>query len=202
MTVPPTAFLLIRHGSHSLLGHILCGRTFSVGLDETGRRQSCALAAAIAAEKPSVIYSSPQQRCLETAAPIAEACGSAAEVCETLDEIDFGVWSGQGFAALTDDPRWVRWNLDRSRARPPDGESMLEVQKRMVAGLHNLADRHMGEKIVAITHGDVVKAAVMWFLSMPVDNYDRFEISPASITELILSQDRGTLSYVNRTLTP
>ncbi|HEX7887037.1 MAG TPA: histidine phosphatase family protein [Phenylobacterium sp.] len=79
---------LIRHGRPSAAWG---GHDDDPGLDEAGRAQACAardwLLARPAAERPSLVVSSPLRRCRETAAPTAEALGVAIEVDPIVGEI-------------------------------------------------------------------------------------------------------------------
>ena len=37
-----------------------------------------------------------------------------------------------------------------------------------------------------MSHGDVIKAALLYHLGLPLDAYGRFEIEPASISTLVV----------------
>lgn len=179
-----TTVFLVRHGAHEQLGKTLCGRMDGVGLSEAGRREAQALAARFKRENLSAVYASPLARTVETARAIAEACGLALILDEDLLEVDFGAWTGQPFAALKDDPAWSIWNRVRSLARPPSGESMLEVQTRLQRWLERVRARHPDERIAAVTHSDVIKALAAHVLGFSMDQHARFEVSPASVSTL------------------
>ena len=91
---------LVRHGHHSLLGRILCGRMPDVALDDLGCRQMASVAEMISAATPSALQSSPQRRALQSAAIVAARCGLPVEIVPAFDEIDMGAWTGTEFAAL------------------------------------------------------------------------------------------------------
>src|SRR3954452_10074827 len=123
---------LVRHASHPLLGRVLCGRSVDIGLGAEGRRQARALADRLASERIDLIQCSPRRRARETAEEIGVAIGRLPEIAPALDEHDPGEWAGLTFDALTRDPRWQTWNEHRGSARPPQGESMREVQQRVL----------------------------------------------------------------------
>lgn len=129
------------------------------------------------------VYTSPLERTRQTAEPIAAACGLELIEEAALVEIDFGDWNGRSFAELDADPDWRRWNGDRDQARPPGGETMLEVQQRLGRFLETLARSGHGA-VVAVSHADVIKSAVALALGLPLRAHDRFEIAPASVTTL------------------
>jgi probable phosphoglycerate mutase len=185
-----TTFLLVRHASHALLRRTLVGRTPGVPLDAEGRAQAARLAERLSALKPLALYSSPVQRALETAAPLSERWGLPVQMCKEFIEIDFGEWAGRDFTDLHAVKQWEYFNSYRSGTRPSGGELMLEVQARAVAGLQRLHAGHPNSLIVIVSHGDVIRAALNYYLGAPLDLFRRLEISPASVSLLEL-QDWG-----------
>ncbi|MEH6665688.1 MAG: histidine phosphatase family protein [Brevundimonas sp.] len=180
-----TTLYLIRHAEHDLLGQTLCGRMEGVGLGETGRAQAGRLAGRLAALGVARVFSSPVQRAVETAAPLAQALNLPVEVAPELDELDFGCWTGRRFEELAEDPAWRVWNSDRGRARPPSGETMLEAQARASTWLHRLIREPGPQPCAAVSHGDLIKALVAHVLGLPLHFHDRLEISPASVTTMV-----------------
>ena len=182
-----TTFFLVRHAAHDRVGAILCGRMPGVSLGSIGRSQAERLAARLANENVASVLTSPLDRARETAEPIAARLGRAPEICDGINEIDFGAWSGLSFDALAPDPGWVSWNNVRSISRPPGGETMLEAQARILKVIERTRKAHPGRAVVLVSHGDVIKAALLYHLGMPIDAYPRFEIDPASISTLLVS---------------
>lgn len=180
-----TLFLL-RHGAHDQVHEALCGRTKGVTLGAKGRGQAEALARRLSAMSLAAVYSSPIERTRETAAAVARPHGVEVRVEDALIELDFGDWTGKRFSDLDGRPDWRRWNEDRGRARAPDGESMLEAQTRMARWLDEVRERHPGQTIAAVSHGDVIKAAAAHALGLPLHFHDRFQISPGSMTTIVL----------------
>jgi probable phosphoglycerate mutase len=180
-----TTIFFVRHGSHDRLNRVLCGRMPGVVLSEGGREEVSAVGRRLADERISAIYSSPLERTRETAALIAQAAALPVEISEDLLEVDFGAWTGVTFDALRADPGWPAWNEARGVARPPDGESLLDVQARLRRFVEAARERHPDERIIAVSHGDPIKTILADALGMPLDNLDRLEISPASISVLI-----------------
>jgi probable phosphoglycerate mutase len=193
-----TTFYLVRHASYPLLGQVLAGCTLDVSLDHTGRRQVEALAKEFSRRRRiGAVQSSPRRRALETAGPIAERIGRPLEVERALDEIDFGEWNGRRFAELGRDPRWRAWNESRGKERAPGGESMAEVQRRVVAHLERVRDRHPGAIVVVVSHCDVIRAALLHYRGEPLDAYAGLAIPPAAVTILRLPYCGGAMSAGN-----
>jgi broad specificity phosphatase PhoE len=182
-----TTFFLVRHAAHDNVGGFLAGRSAGIRLGESGKAQAKHLGARMARESFSAIYSSPRERTQETAKAIADASGlDTVETADELDEIDFGPWSGKTFEELDRDDTWRRWNSVRALARTPGGETMLDVQSRILRLIERLGLRHVDGRLVLVSHADVIKTAVIHVLGMPLDAWQRFEISPASITTIII----------------
>jgi probable phosphoglycerate mutase len=179
-------FFLVRHAAHELVDRILCGRTPGIGLGAEGRAQAERVARRLACEPIEAIHTSPLERARETAEPIASRLNLRPQVCEALNEIDVGEWSGREFAALHDDPRWAIWNNARGHARAPGGETMQEVRARIVGHMEEIRARHDGKAVVLVSHADVIKAALLHCLRMPLDGYRLFDVSPASISALAI----------------
>ena len=179
-----TTIFLVRHGIHDQLQGRLCGRAAGVRLGEAGLAQADAAGRRLTGEAVEVVLTSPLERTRQTAERIAHACGVPMRIEEALMEIDFGDWSGLTFDSLRDDPLWAVWNSDRDTARPPSGESMAEVQARLGGWLVRVSGA--GPKAVAaVSHGDVIKAAVGLATGLTMKSHDRLEISPGSITTLV-----------------
>ncbi|RWO01938.1 histidine phosphatase family protein [Mesorhizobium sp.] len=187
-----TTFFLIRHAAHDKVGDYLAGRMAGVCLGETGRAQASRLASHMAPRPLAAICCSPRERTLETAKPIAIACNrEKITIRQELDEIDFGAWSGKTFEELSQDADWLTWNSQRQQARTPGGETMLDVQQRVVSLMQQLRKRYQNQCVALVSHADVIKAAACKVLGLPLGDCFRFDIDPASITTVV-SGDWGS----------
>lgn len=183
-----TTVLLIRHGETPTTGKVLPGRAKGLELSDKGREQAEARAVAIAGtHKVAAVYSSPMERAQQTAAPIGAAVGREVLIHEGLNECDFGRWTGRRLKSLYKLSAWQAVQRSPSNFRFPEGESFLEMQSRVVAALNELASRHRGKTVVAVSHADTIKAAVAHALGMHLDMFQRLLISPASQTAIQLT---------------
>lgn len=168
-----------------------------VHLGEVGREQARRLARRFANENVASVQTSPLERARETAEPIAAATGAAVAVNEGILEIEFGEWTGRTFETLGGDARWAAWNGARAVNRPPGGEAMLEVQARVIAALEALRAAYPDRTLVVVSHADVIKAALLYHLGLPVDAYGRFDIDPASVSTLAVGDWGSRLIRMN-----
>jgi broad specificity phosphatase PhoE len=128
------------------------------------------------------VYTSPLERALETAQPIAAEHGIQPQNVEDLGEMRFGAWEGLSFQDLESQDDWHRYNTYRSAVRPPGGELMMEVQTRMIRRLECMRSRHTDEMVAVVSHGDPLRSVICHLLGIPLDFLMRFEISPASVS--------------------
>jgi broad specificity phosphatase PhoE len=180
-----TIFHLLRHGEPAVFGR-LNGRLPGVGLSPRGRAEIAAVAARLAAEGIDAIYASPLQRTRETAEILSERLGLPVRYREDVIEIDYGEWTGLTFDDIRRDERWQMWNRSRSVAAVPGGESWRQVQERVVGALFDLQQAHPEGSVVIVSHGDVIRAALLFALGMPLDFYSRIEIAFASLSTIRL----------------
>lgn len=194
-----TTFLLIRHAAHDLVGKALAGRQPGVFINPTGVREALELAQRLAGAAIHAVYASPRERAHQTAAPLAEARRLEVRIEPAIDEIDFGEWTGRTFTELEADPHWPVWCQQRAAAQPPGGETISQVQQRVVGGLDRLAAGHPQETLALFTHCDVIKSALAHYLAIPLDDLERFEIAPASVSVVLVGNGWSKVCHVNDT---
>lgn len=179
-----TMFFLIRHAAHDLVDRVLAGRKVDVPLNEPGRRQAEAIARQLAHEPITRIIASPRRRACQTAGPLCALAKLPLATAAQIDEHDAGLWAGQSFSELARDPRWRLWNERRAAARPPGGESMLELQQRVVGYLDALTARHPHETIALVSHAEPIRAALMHARGIAADDFLSVDVPIASIARL------------------
>jgi broad specificity phosphatase PhoE len=182
-----TRALLIRHGHTDVIGRRLVGRLAGINLSSAGRAQADALRQRLASTVLAAVYSSPLERAVQTAAPLAADHQLDVTCADGLAELDFGTWTGCTFEELEPLAAWRRFNNHRSTAEVPGGETALQVQTRIVRTLDALRNAHPGETIALVTHQDVIRTALVHCAGASLDFYDRFVVAPASISTLELS---------------
>ena len=98
-----------------------------------------------------------------------------------------------------DSEEWRRFNHFRGGTRAPGGELMIETQARMIRRVQALKQEHEGETVGIVSHGDPLRAAVAFYMGIPIDMLLRFEISPASVSVVELSEWGARVMCVNVT---
>ncbi len=189
----PTTIILVRHCAHDLIDRILVGRRIDVPLSAAGVEQAKRLAARLGARGLTRVVSSPQFRALQTARPLAGDIGRAIEIAPEFDEVDFGEWSGRSFDQLHEDTDWHRWNTRRDLGRPPGGESMAELQTRVLAGVLRLGEAHSNQVVAVITHAEPIRAAVLACRQIPLRAFACVNVESGAVVTLQVENRRVTL---------
>jgi probable phosphoglycerate mutase len=177
-----TNLLLIRHALNDWVGERLAGWIPGVHLNDEGRNQAQELARRLAQTPLKAIYSSPLERAVETAEPLAAVHRLQIQKREALGEAHFGDWTGKALKELKDEELWPVVQVYPGGARFPGGESMREVQFRVVAELDAIRQAHVDEVVAVVGHSDPIKMAVAYYLGLPLDLFQRLAIHPASVT--------------------
>jgi broad specificity phosphatase PhoE len=192
--------LLIRHAAHVELGRTLSGRRRDIALSPEGLEQAEIVGDLLGVEPITAVHSSPRERAYYTARAIAEPHELKVQIADGVDEVDFGDWTGLSFDALEGDPLWDEWNSRRSSARPPQGESMEEACRRAVAGIEAIAAAHPDETVAIVSHCDIIRGAIAYYLGLPLDNLLRFDIDPASVSRLVVGSWGARVMSMNERL--
>lgn len=191
--------LLIRHALTDATGRSLTGWTPGVHLSEQGRGQAQALAQRLVPVPISAVYSSPLERCVETADPVAAQKRLSVTTADDLGEVRYGDWTGRTLAQLSRTRLWKTVQSSPSNARFPNGESLLEVQERAAKGIGLIAARHARGVVAAFSHGDVIRLLLAHYSGVHVDLFQRLVISPASVTAIALGDGVPRILRVNDT---
>lgn len=195
---PLTLVLLVRHGLTPTTGTRLPGRAPGLHLSEAGQAQAEAVAQRIAPlGAVAAVYASPLERARETAAPIARATGNRVRTLADLHECDFGEWTGAKLSDLRRKKEWNRVQRNPSGFRFPKGESFSEMQIRITDALAHLRARHPGQRVVAVSHADPIKAAVAHAMGTHLDLFQRVVVAPCSVSAVALTDDGPLVLAVN-----
>jgi probable phosphoglycerate mutase len=192
-----TSIHLVRHGATDAIGRTFTGRRPGVPLNREGREQAERLAARFQNLDIRSVFSSPAERALQTAQSIASAARVTVEQRCAFHEIDIGSWGGATFEDLNLDEEFRLFNSVRSLTRPPSGELMLEVQNRAVGELLKIAQQYAGSAVVVVSHSDVIRSALAYFLGLPLDLAHRLVIGLASVSLIQLSRENIQVVQIN-----
>jgi probable phosphomutase (TIGR03848 family) len=194
-----TTILLIRHGENEYVKKgRLAGRLPEVHLNEKGIQQAQTVAEKLAGAPVKAVYSSPLERTMETAEPIARVLQLEVVPRQGLIETDFGEWQDKKVKGLSRLKIWRIVQFAPALMRFPQGESFAECQFRMVQELETLRAQHdPKDLIICVSHSDPIKLVVAYYLGLPLDLFQRLHIAPASISALGISAGGSRLLTLN-----
>jgi probable phosphoglycerate mutase len=211
--------LLIRHATNDFVktGR-LPGHSPNIHLNEEGRAQAEVLGKMLSQRKIHAVYASHLERAIETAFRVAAPHGLAIGIRPGMADIDNGDYTGKEIKTLGENEATKElWKIvveKPSEAKFPNGEGMLDMQRRVVSTLEGILAAHPDfeieepakegepdskptkrkepQTIAVVAHADVIKAALAHYLGMPFDNFQRLGTSPASVSTVAFHTDEKT----------
>ena len=196
-----TTFLLLRH-AHSIANGagVLAGRTSGISLSDLGHKQSRALKKTLSDIEPRYIFSSPLERCIQTVDPLARSLNKKVRTLDGLIEMDYGLWSGRKLRHLVKEPLWKKIQKEPSAVVFPEGESFPQAWRRIEKTLRDLQSKYPKSTLLLCTHGDITKMAIAMTVGIPLDDFQRIVIDPASLSVLHWEGRQRTLLQSNHKL--
>ncbi len=165
-------------------GPILSGRRPGIGLSEKGREQAEAAGRRLAELPVAAVYSSPLERCRQTAEAVAPPTACPSTTCPACSKPTTGNGPGRKIEELRGTELWKLVQMTPSAVRFPGGESVREMQSRIIGAVEGIVAAHPGQLVVAASHADPIKAVVAHYTGVHLDLFQRLFVSPASCTVL------------------
>ena len=196
-----TKIILIRHGETAwnaerrLQGHI------DIGLNDAGRRQADALAAALAGAPLAAIVASDLRRARQTAQAVADQHDLPVHSDRQLRERCYGGFEGLLYAEIAQryPSEYAAWQGRDIDAVMPSGarvaESFRQFHARALAAVVNWAERHAGQTIAIVAHGGVLECIYRAALGLPLDTARDFQIFNASINRFSVAGGKCSLKH-------
>jgi broad specificity phosphatase PhoE len=202
-TGPHGTAILMRHGETewNKQGRVM-GRN-PVELTEHGRAQVAATARFAESIKPDLIVTSPLVRARQSAEILAAALGGIEIIEEpAIAEVLYGRWEGLHYHELIDDPHYITYRKSPIQHPTPGGETIPEVQARGVAAVMRMIEAHPGERIVFVSHGDIVRTVLCHFLKIELEHFHRIRVDNAALSAIQISGEFAEVKFLNLTPDP
>jgi probable phosphoglycerate mutase len=189
--VQVTRILAVRHGETAWnRGTRIQGHT-DIELNETGRWQARQLARALQDEAIAAVYASDLSRARETAEAVAGPMGLTVSTDSGLRERGFGRFEGHTWDEL--ELNWptetLAWRKRMPDFAPPGGESLLQLQARVVPKVMELASRHPGEQVLIVVHGGVLDILYRAATRLELQAPRTWELPNTAINRLLWSPE-------------
>ena len=197
--MPPDAdgvrdILIVRHGETVWNRERRVMGSLDIQLSEAGRYQCEELAAVLARFEVGRILSSPLARASESAEILARELGVEIEYDPGLEEVHFGRWEGMTYDEIRADPDYHGFIADPVGHPTPGGETIVDVQRR---GLAALARARQDTRVLVVSHGDIIRAALCHYMAIPLPEFRRIRVDNCGLSALTDTAGRIEVKFVN-----
>jgi broad specificity phosphatase PhoE len=193
--------ILIRHGQTEWNRQERFRGWVDIDLDETGIRQAKAAAPRIVQWEVTAIYTSPLKRAMATAQIIANRLNLPVAPLEGINDMNFGIWQGLSVEKTKENyPELFNlWRYSPQRLQIPQGESLDDVRKRVVATIDDLTSRHQNETIALVTHRVVCKVLLCHLLGLDNSHFWQLAQDATAINLFEINGGKATITLINDT---
>lgn len=189
--------LIVRHGQTPWNVERRVMGMRPIGLTEVGKEQLSSMAQLLAPIDLDAIYCSPAKRTRESADILAAGRSIPLHEDEAFAEVDYGDWIGEPFTFFEGTPDFYSYIASPSTFQIPGGERILEMQKRVVAGVERIRANHQNGRVVIVTHADIVKSIIVHYLDHSLDYWHRYAVANGSLAALRFSKEDARLLALN-----
>jgi phosphoserine phosphatase len=190
--------ILMRHGetAWNREGRVM-GRN-PVELSENGRAQVEAAVVLARSLQIDLIVTSPLVRARQTAEIIANGIGGV-EISEdpAIAEVSYGRWEGMTYHELINDPYYAVYRVSPVDHPTPGGETIPQVQERGVEAIHRAVNANPGRRIVFVSHGDIIRTVLCYFLGLDLKFFHRVRIDNAALSGIQIAGDFAEVKFMN-----
>lgn len=196
-----TRVYLIRHG-HLINSHrgVYNGQR-DIGLSLKGIARSITIARWFNDKPIRAIYSSDLSRARDGAKIIAVFLRLEVVPVNAFRERDFGLWEGLTPEEIQTDYRetWDRWIADPVETRPPSGESVQDMQDRIITKLKEVLELHRGEEIILFAHAGVNRIILCYALNLDIGNWFRLQQDFCGVSIIDFYESTAVVRLMNWT---
>jgi len=198
-----TIIYLVRHGETVANAAQAFQGQQNSPLNDVGKAQADTVAKGLVETKFDAVFSSDLDRAADTAAAIAKEQGFLGEI--TLDtrfrEANFGEWEGHTYENVM--KTWPdiakAWLKDSYNTRPPGGETLDEVVRRVSDGLIEISAKYPQGTVLVVCHGGTIRGAICFALGVSANIFSKISIDNCSVTVISLDESRAKLKKLNLT---
>ncbi|MBI4145902.1 histidine phosphatase family protein [Candidatus Woesearchaeota archaeon] len=184
-----TVVYLVRHGQTQWNVEKRIQGLCSEPINKTGKQQAKNVAKIFSKIQIDFVYSSPLPRCMQTTeiiAPDKTIMPAPAFIERIFGKLE-GV-HGPSLKKIIPDlhEQWAKHGIDW---RPPGGETIREVTRRVANAFEELVRSHPGKRVLLVTHGMVIKCLVHWLHGGKPENvFHQKEIENAEVIRVEYAQ--------------
>ena len=179
--MPECRLYLVRHGTTVMnVQNRYRGRR-DIPLDAQGYQDAVDAARRLSAVGLAAVYTGPLRRTIATAQIIADAAGVPdLRILHGLNNLDYGMTADEG--ASCEPEAHALYRTSPTEAVCPQGERLIDAQRRMITALQLIGSRHPGEAVVAVTHAVMIRLTRVALHGVADESW-RLPVGRGSVTE-------------------
>jgi broad specificity phosphatase PhoE len=189
--------VLVRHGETDWNKAQRVMGTSETGLNETGKAQMRWAARVLGGLSIERLYCSPYSRTMESAEILAKELRLDPTPAQALREVGYGVWEGRLFSELIENPNYFRYLKDPSFDPGQGIEPIIRVQERAAAFLEETSKDRPAATFAVVSHGDVIRAALAYYMRLPLKEFRRIRIDNGSVSGIQVHAGLAEIKGVN-----
>lgn len=134
-------------------------------------------------QRLAAVYTSNLSRAVKSAEIIAMPYKLKPIQMKELRERSFGIWEGMSFTEIKEryPEEFSAWAGNPLKYSPIEGESTVEVEKRVMKAVNRILKKHKGDEIAIVSHGGVSRIILCRLLGIPLENIFRIEQDYAAV---------------------
>lgn len=190
---------LLRHGETAWnIEKVFRGRA-EVPLTDNGRKQAELAAGYLKDQGVQAIYTSPLERAVETAMPVAKLTGLEPISEEAFTGMDFGLWQGRPHREVKEEypELFEKFHKQPADMRIPEGETFQEVMDRGMEGLAGIREKHPDQTVLIVTHRVICKLLVLGVMGQGPDRFWQIKLDTCSVCSFFYKDGDWIISKVN-----
>ncbi|KAF0144909.1 MAG: 2 3-bisphosphoglycerate-dependent phosphoglycerate mutase [Nitrospirae bacterium] len=135
------------------------------------------------AQRLAAVYTSNLSRAVKSAEIIARPYKLKPIQMKEFRERSFGIWEGMSFTEIKEryPEEFSAWAGNPLKYSPVEGESTVEVEKRVMRAVNRILKKHRGGEIAIVSHGGVSRIILCNILGIPLENIFRIEQDYAAV---------------------
>lgn len=147
--------------------------------------------------KNDMIYTSPAARTVQSAKIIAKMYKQDFEIIDELKPRECGEWNGLTFEQVEEKYSDVLVNAFTKPEQRffENCESIQEFVNRVAVTVNKIVENNLGNRIIIVTYPEVIQAAIISALELPVNRISRFYINTGSATQISYYETWASLKY-------
>lgn len=203
---PVTKIYFVRHGETKanklrlLFGHL------DLDLTQEGIKQAShaafKLTKIVQKERIDFILTSPLKRAQHTAKIISRKLKIKKIIMDNnLIEKSEGLWEGRNFWEVrkNDSKNYYRWLKNPFKNKPPKGESVEDLNKRVKSFYQSILKKYSGKTIIVTTHTGPIRLFILHLLKADISQFWRLKLDCGSISKVHISKKHSVILSMNLT---